>query len=221
MLDKNGLNNTGREYTSTKLVDTLKAGHTYMASMYISRANYVDYAVASVGMLFTDTATILPASQSFISANPQVKNTTLLTDTANWVLIQDTFIANGNEIYLTLGNFNTSATSDSVFIGNPRFPFPIVYYYIDNVSVYDVATMGIEQTKNKEAEVSIYPNPAADKVYIETTGIIESKLFDLLGKEIINTQKKEVDVSNLQDGIYFLSVKTSSGVLTKKIIVQR
>jgi hypothetical protein len=83
------------------------------------------------------------------------------------------------------------------------------------------ATMGIEQLKNKEVEVSVYPNPAADKVYIETKAIIESKLLDLLGKEVIITQEKEIDVSNLQQGVYFLSIKTSSGALTKKIIVQR
>ena len=43
----------------------------------------------------------------------------------------------------------------------------------------------------------------------------------MLGKEIISTKQKDVDVSGLQEGVYFIEVKTSEGVLTKKIIVQR
>ena len=134
----NDSTNSGREYIYTKLKNTLTAGHIYIANMYASRANYVDYAITSPGILFTDTLTVLPQGQSFIPANPQVKSNILLADTVNWILVQDTFVANGNEVYLTIGNFNTNATSDTVFIGNPRYPFSIAYYYIDGVSVYDI-----------------------------------------------------------------------------------
>jgi hypothetical protein len=37
----------------------------------------------------------------------------------------------------------------------------------------------------------------------------------------IQNEAAQVDVGNLQNGVYFVQVKTSEGVLSKKIIVQR
>jgi hypothetical protein len=137
MLNKNS--DSARDYIYTKLIDTLKIGHRYIASLYVNRAQAVDYAVATIGILFTDTATVVTNSQSsFISANPQIQNNLVLSDTLNWILIQDTFIAVGGEVYLTIGNFNTAETSDSIKLTNYWPTFPIAYYYIDGVSVYDV-----------------------------------------------------------------------------------
>jgi hypothetical protein len=46
------------------------------------------------------------------------------------------------------------------------------------------------------------------------------KFFDILGNEILTTKQKEIDVSNLQNGVYFIQLKTVESILTKKIIVQ-
>jgi hypothetical protein len=307
MLDSHDANNSDRDYIYTKLTDTLKAGHTYLSSMYVVRTNF-NYSIASMGILFSNTYTVLPWPQGYIPANPQVKNTTLLHDTLNWMLVQDTFIATGNEAYLTIGNFNTSATCDSVKspggFGTWSY-FGGTYYYIDGASVYDITGgscnnywdagynkyimagdsirlgaintdnsmyvwvnssggntclnnntdarpwstpsvtttyyvtktcpnnnlfvdtvtvyvqqhAGIKQNMN-DVEVNVYPNPAKDKIYIEGKGIDEIRLFDLLGKEIISTKEKEIDVSDLNEGVYFISVKTKENTCAQKIIVQ-
>ena len=133
----------GREYIGTKLTDTLEAGHKYLANMYVNRSNEWNYSIATMGILFTDTAIILPNPQkgALIQANPQIKNEIPLTDTANWVLVQDTFMAVGNETYLTIGNFNNTATSDTLMSPGgfgTWGAFGSAYYYIDGVSVYDV-----------------------------------------------------------------------------------
>ena len=87
--------------------------------------------------------------------------------------------------------------------------------------------LGVENNFMKE-EVNIYPTPSTDKIYITHTNSeeIEIKLFDIIGKQVNATIKNknlitEIDVSGLSEGIYFVSVKTSEGILTKKIIVQR
>jgi hypothetical protein len=41
-----------------------------------------------------------------------------------------------------------------------------------------------------------------------------------LGKEQLSTTKKEIDISGLDEGVYFLEVKTADSITTKKIIVQ-
>jgi hypothetical protein len=129
-----------REYIETKLIDTLKTGYKYLASMYVNRADYFDYSLASIGMLFTDTLIPSPPYPQFFVINtiPQIKNNIVLGDTANWVLVQDTFIAVGNETYLTIGNFNTTATSDTVKSNGTWVYSGSAYYNIDGVSVYNI-----------------------------------------------------------------------------------
>lgn len=215
---------SAREYIGTKLIDTLKAGHKYLASMYVNRSNEWNYSIATMGMLFTDTAAVLPnlGAGLIFHANPQVRNNVPLTDTANWVLIQDTITAVGGEIYLTIGNFNTTATSDTV-----KSPggfgtweaFGSAYYYIDGVSVYDVAMLGIEQVKSS-LQINIYPNPVSNIIHIETKEMEGIKLYDLLGNEILSTKENEIDMSNLTNGVYFIKASTKENSLTQKIIIQ-
>ena len=73
--------------------------------------------------------------------------------------------------------------------------------------------------------VTIYPNPANDKVYIETeVEIKEIVVYDVYGR-IQNLRNSEtqklrnsVDVSELNSGIYFVKVKTENGNVIKRIV---
>ncbi len=84
---------------------------------------------------------------------------------------------------------------------------------------------GIKQltTTTNGEQVSVYPNPANNRLMLisGSAKIILTSIFDLQGKEMIKTKEKEIDISNLQEGFYFARVKTSEGIFTKKIIIQR
>ncbi len=83
--------------------------------------------------------------------------------------------------------------------------------------------VGIKPLTNNNEGITVYPNPANNRIQV-TSGshkIILISIYDMLGKEMINTTEKEIDVSNLQVGIYFMQVKTSEGIFTKKVIIQR
>lgn len=90
----------------------------------------------------------------------------------------------------------------------------------DTVIITVLGGVGIEQIKNITVEVSVYPNPATNKINVGAKAIVEVKLFDVLGHQILSTKQKEIDVSSLQNGVYFVSVKTTNGASTQKIIVQ-
>ena len=60
-------------------------------------------------------------------------------------------------------------------------------------------------------EISLYPNPAHDKLNITSTGIIrEVTIGDLLGQVLFNRtydqDKLEVDISGLPVGVYYVKV---------------
>lgn len=76
------------------------------------------------------------------------------------------------------------------------------------------------------SNLNIYPNPASDKLIIETSfsGNANVKISDLSGKEIVSShltgRVSEINTSNLKSGIYFLQFKYELSILTKKIIIE-
>ncbi len=72
-----------------------------------------------------------------------------------------------------------------------------------------------------DSSISIYPNPANSKINVKANSAIKSmNLYDIQGR-IIETfigNNKFIDVSNKQNGIYFLKVTTEKGSKVEKII---
>ena len=136
----NNHNNSGREYITIKLSNTLNIGKKYLSSMYVNRCSALGYAIATIGMLFNNTLITSGGSSSgnLINGNPQVTNKTFLKDTISWILVQDTFIAVGNETYLTIGNFSNDSLSDTLKIASNGAYYFESYYYLDDVSVYEI-----------------------------------------------------------------------------------
>jgi hypothetical protein len=74
-------------------------------------------------------------------------------------------------------------------------------------------------------KLSIYPNPVVDNLQIEFNSVSEIKdvkVYSILGKLVLSPQYKkennQIDVSSLNNGIYFLKIETEIGYLIKKII---
>jgi hypothetical protein len=92
-------------------------------------------------------------------------------------------------------------------------PPSTTWTHVDNFVLDTGNTMGVKPI-NAYEYMQIFPNPANTKINIACS------LYDVLGNEVISTQAKEIDVSNLSNGVYFLNVKTEAGVLSKKVVVQ-
>ncbi len=69
--------------------------------------------------------------------------------------------------------------------------------------------------------LDIYPNPTSDKFYIESKFFAdEIKILNLAGeilyRSTLNTEKIEIDISNLPAGVYFVITKGKIGKVVKK-----
>ncbi len=88
---------------------------------------------------------------------------------------------------------------------------------------------GITENETKSASVMVYPSPASNVLYIETTGYktypIKITLSDLLGRDLVSKQintkigKEEFDVSTLKNGIYFVTISNAVGSKSIKFVV--
>jgi len=92
-------------------------------------------------------------------------------------------------------------------------------------------TFGIEDTilsidDNEISPFSVYPNPATDFITVNLSleQIEKVEIFDLNGRLIktVNSDlssSQNIDVSNLQSGLYFITVNTPDASITKKFII--
>ncbi len=86
-----------------------------------------------------------------------------------------------------------------------------------------VTPMGIDEEYLSLLNIRIYPNPAKDKLTIETN--LNSKISyvieNLLGQKIYSsfvTNKATIDVSFYPKGIYILKLNTDKGIVIKKFV---
>ncbi|MDV6169405.1 T9SS type A sorting domain-containing protein [Flavobacterium sp. DG1-102-2] len=73
--------------------------------------------------------------------------------------------------------------------------------------------------------LSIYPNPAKDRIYITTAKPAMSKdveIFDMLGKRIMQAtlNGKELSITNLNRGVYIIKIKEGDASATRKLVVE-
>ncbi len=95
-------------------------------------------------------------------------------------------------------------------------------------NIGQVSRVGIPVQNLVDSGLSVFPNPAADKITISNKDFQQGDLFTLMnlsGQVIL--QKKpsgtqtSIDVSNITPGIYFIRLVSSKGTTSKKIIITR
>jgi len=136
---------------------------------------------------------------------------------------------------------NTDADSATIAIaafyndttcGTPYGPFGNSVLYVDNLSFDSLITVTPTSVKELQAGDNIFslsPNPASNFVKI-THNNINSEIFSLIISTsngtivksiIVKEKQKEIDISGLPNGVYFVSLKTESSIETKKLIIQK
>jgi len=157
----NGYGGNYREYLQVALSDTLINLQCYYVSFYINLFNATKYAVNNFGLYFsnntfTTTGSPAPYSPQVLSFNGKI-----YSDTLNWEKVQGVYVANGNERYITIGNFFDDYNTDTVNTGNGTYSG--AYYYIDDISVIPIDSIvgGISANAGNDTSVVI-----GDSVFI-------------------------------------------------------
>ncbi len=91
-----------------------------------------------------------------------------------------------------------------------------------------IAQEGKSQSKVQESAIdglNVYPNPTSgDRIYITTKSNDEKNItiYDVLGKKVLQTvlSSKELNISSLIPGVYFIKVEEGDFIATRKLIVR-
>ncbi len=214
-----GSGNLGREYIGTQLIAPLIVGQKYFISFFLSLSGGAGWTLGSnkYGCKFSITPfvynSVLPDNTSFFYSD------TIITDTTNWVLINGNFIADSAYNYLALGNFFDNAHTDTMgLVHNSLYS----YNYIDDVclsrdSLYAETWTGVNEKKNDNPILNVYPNPFVDYISIDFNTLTEPyniEIDNMLGERVFSKQK----IINPNEHIAIADIK--SNILFVKIIYQ-
>jgi hypothetical protein len=83
------------------------------------------------------------------------------------------------------------------------------------------ATLTLESISPAASSIYVYPNPTANRVYIQAENLTKAELIDLMGRKVKTTKQDQIDLSNISSGSYILQVTTQNNTTeTFKIIKQ-
>ena len=82
----------------------------------------------------------------------------------------------------------------------------------------DCSTAGLDD--QTQLDISIYPNPTSDIVYIEGNySQLKVVVYDILGKQVMKESiTNNIDISQLEKGVYILQLSDGAKLTTQRII---
>ncbi len=140
-----------------------------------------------------------------------------LIDSLGDLGVLDTYI-NNNTIAVrpVFNDFNTFWDTFSLNSTDQCFGFLGEVYYVYLLSTPEVSTY----------DMAIYPNPTnGDILYVNTKNNVEItslQVYDMTGKQVLQqtNPSNEINIQELQKGIYILQLNTYNQTINKKLIIQ-
>ncbi len=78
---------------------------------------------------------------------------------------------------------------------------------------------GVEEPN--ETVIKVWPNPTTEQIHIDTETPCDVEVRNALGQLVLHAEKVEtIEISSLENGIYFLTIKQNSKRLVTKIVKQ-
>ena len=83
------------------------------------------------------------------------------------------------------------------------------------------ATLKVENILQSKSDISVYPNPTANRIHIQGDNILLAEIFDLRGRKVKDTNQNQIDLSDVGSGSFILKItKGNNETKSFKIIKQ-
>ncbi len=204
-----------RGFISQLLPDTLQAGVAYAVEYYVRPFVWSVAFSKNIGVLFTaDSLNYYAYQQNLV---PHVEATQIITDTTTWTRVIGTYVANGTERFINMGNFRADTASTFVPTGFTLHPFFQLYniptYLVDAIAVYNATDTLYTATLPKDTllcpgeQLVLQPN------------IEDFKLQDTTTTYLWNTGSTDSSITVTQPGTYWVQTTINSRFLAGDTIV--
>ena len=223
-------NSTGvwREIIGRQLTTPLIIGVKYFVSFKVNQTSCWSASINKIGVQFSNIAYSY-ASPVPINNIAQVFSNSVISDTASWVTVCGSFIADSAYQYIMIGNFFTPG--NFTFIPSTCGTVDEADYFLDDVCVSTDSSFtcnysftGIEDVIPSTL-LLISPNPFNNELKIQynTNEQMEIILYDIASRKLLQqkfTNLISINTHQLAKGIYLYEVKNRSGVIAKGKVVK-
>ncbi len=216
----------GDELMAVPLTDSMIPGKYYVVSFYTSLAEVSVSGLDQINVCFMqDSVTDFNGATCWsylgtlhVDAGNQAG--TIITDTISWVLVQDTFIAEGGERYMIIGNIDTAGTQYSnAQIGS--------YYYFDDFDVHCIDCTSDTPEPPAYPEFSLAPNITSGQITLSGNfpAGTQFEIFNMLGQRVFYNEIPSGNNSlnvllTLANGTYTYRLQSGDNSLkTGKLII--
>lgn len=232
---------TAKNHTAFEILDHMNSNDTHTEFIhYSANDSIVNYTLTEFGsneifVRFLGEDTLYLAKTVIYNPDPAPEeyNTVTVISDANSI---------GANIYLNgefLKTIENSTEEIIVPLGLQQFSFTKQGYINYFHSITETETINleleafiptnIEITDNNLSNIVLYPNPANENVIIKLSEITENitiNIYDFNGKLIKsvyanNQQDIELNISNFQTGVYYITIKSTDFVETKKLMIMK
>ncbi len=184
-----------QEYLQSKLLKKLTANQEYCITIFVRRSNDKDlsYALNQLEVALTahklrsHNKKIIKVADYIVMSNGKE-----LTETQKWIQIKSTFIAKGNENFITIGKFDENLKLIPILNkkGKQQGKFKSAYYYIDDICLTEVI--------NPNKKCNCYENES----YPKDTFILPPNPYKTDKSIILRTINFKIDDSYLEEGSF-------------------
>ena len=236
--------NNDREHLGTQLAQPLVIGQKYFISFYtvmggsFFAGDYMESPSNNIGMRFS-TVPYNATNPAPIDNFSHLRSVSIITDTANWVRISGSIVADSSYNYLILGNFYDDANTDTTTLNCGVCQNWFSYYLVDDVCVSTDSTLcngGVDllpcnvsvEENNIEDQISIYPNPADNIINItkeQNVKDLNVSIYNSIGQILYNeknisSNNKQIDIGNYNSGLLFIKIESDNQQFTYKLLKQ-
>lgn len=88
-----------------------------------------------------------------------------------------------------------------------------------HVRVYENPVLSVDKSR-LIPEILIYPNPTSDKIMIKTDNLLNVKITDIQGIELMSSNENIIDLSTLSKGLYLVKITTDYGVFVSRVVLK-
>ena len=177
------------------------------------------------------TLTLNPTELVFEDESDGVEILTISNNTANDVVINGISVKDDLSYHvehdftlpytLTIGeSVEVEVYSDFAYKGDRDSELYIISSLGEQiVPIIDNYTVGLEE--NNALNVELYPNPVNNVLTVKGDNIVKVAIFNALGQEVVAVENRnEIDVTSLNNGLYFVRVTDVNGNVSVNKIVK-
>ena len=134
------------------------------------------------------------------------------------------YIYDINNNLLSVVHYGFGYFTEYIYDSNNKIESETTYLWDSNINDWvisnkcnDLYSAISEQTTQ---EIGISPNPTTGRVLIDNNSLEKVEVYNISGKLILTTDKKEIDLSNNAKGTYLFRVTIDNFIYTQKIILE-